>query len=59
MYGAEISRQTISTIIDEVLEGMVDGRADSEPVYPAVFIDAIHVRSRDRQVHLRRARGHV
>jgi putative transposase len=45
VYGAEVSRQTISTIADKVLEGMAAWqRPPLEPVYPVVFIDAIHVK---------------
>ncbi|GHA73307.1 MULTISPECIES: IS256 family transposase [Streptomyces] len=51
VYGAEVSRQTISTITDKVLEGM--GEWQSRPldtVYPVVFIDATHVKIRDGAV---------
>lgn len=45
MYGAEVSRTTISTITGKVLEGMYEwGDRPLDPVYPAVFIDAIHVK---------------
>lgn len=51
VYGAEVSRQTISTITDKVLEGMVEWQnRPLDPVYPVVFIDAIHVKIRDGQV---------
>jgi transposase-like protein len=46
VYGAEVSRQTISTITDKVLEGMAEWQnRPLDVVYPVVFIDAIHVRS--------------
>jgi transposase-like protein len=51
VYGAEVSKETISTITDRVLESM--GEWQSRPldrVYPVVFIDAIHVKIRDGQV---------
>ena len=46
--GAEVSRQTISTITDQVLEDMVEWQSRPlDAVYPLVFIDAIHVKIRD------------
>jgi putative transposase len=51
VYGAEVSRQTISTITDKVVEGMVEWQnRPLDPVYPVIFIDAIHVKIRDGQV---------
>jgi putative transposase len=51
VYGAEVSRQTISTITDKVVEGMVEWQnRPLDPVYPVVFIDAIHVKIRDGKV---------
>jgi transposase-like protein len=51
VYGADVSRQTISTITDKVVEGMVEWQnRPLDPVYPVVFIDAIHVKIRDGQV---------
>ncbi len=48
VYGAEVSRQTISTITDKVLEGMVEWQnRPLDAVYPVVFIDSIHVKIRD------------
>ena len=67
VYGAEVSRQTISTITDKVVEGMAEWQnRPLDPVYPVVFIDAINVKIRDGKVanrpiyvalggHLRRA----
>ncbi len=47
VYGAEFSRQTISTITDKVMDGMAEWRnRPLNPVYPVVFIDAIHVKIR-------------
>jgi putative transposase len=51
VYGADVSKETISTITDRVLDSM--GEWQSRPldrVYPVVFIDAIHVKIRDGQV---------
>ncbi|MDH6455568.1 hypothetical protein M2155_008067 [Streptomyces sp. SAI-119] len=46
VYGAEISRQTIATITDQVLEGMAEWQSRPlDAVCPVVFIDAIHVKS--------------
>lgn len=51
VYGAEVSKQTISTITDKVIEGMAEWQnRPLDPVYPVVFIDAIHVKIRDGQV---------
>jgi len=51
VYGAEVSRQTISAITDKVVEGMVEWQnRPLDAVYPVVFIDAIHVKIRDGQV---------
>jgi transposase-like protein len=51
VYGAEVSKQTISTITDKVLEGMAEWQnRPLDPIYPVVFIDAIHVKLRDGQV---------
>jgi transposase-like protein len=51
VYGAEVSRQTISTITDKVMEGMTEWQnRPLDPVYPVIFIDAIHVKIRDGQV---------
>jgi transposase-like protein len=47
VYGADVSRQTISTITDKVLEGMAEWQnRPLDAVYPVVFIDAIHVKVR-------------
>ncbi len=51
IYGAEVSKQTISTITDKVLEGMAEWQnRPLDAVYPVVFIDAINVKIRDGQV---------
>jgi putative transposase len=51
VYGAQVSRQTISTITDKVLEGMAEWQnRPLDPVYPVLFIDAIHVKIRDGKV---------
>jgi len=51
IYGAEVSRQTISTITDRVLEGLAAWQSRLlDPVYPVLFIDAINVKLRDGQV---------
>lgn len=51
VYGAEVSKTTITTITDKVLEGMAEWQnRPLDPVYPVVFIDAIHVKVRDGQV---------
>lgn len=51
VYGADVSRQTISTITRKVLEGMAEWQYQPlDPVYPVVLIDAIHVKIRDGAV---------
>jgi transposase-like protein len=51
VYGATISKDTISRITDKVLEEMADWRARPlDRVYPVIFIDAIIVKVRDGQV---------
>src|SRR3954466_10007282 len=51
VYGADISRQTISTITDKVVEGMAEWQnRPLDPVYPVIFIDAINVKIRDGKV---------
>ncbi|MGP4969165.1 IS256 family transposase [Glutamicibacter ardleyensis] len=51
VYGTTVSKTTISTITDKVLEGMSEWQnRPLDPVYPVVFIDAIHVKIRDGQV---------
>jgi len=50
-YGAQVSKQTISTITEKVLEGMAAWQTRPlDPVYPVIFIDAVNVRIRDGQV---------
>jgi transposase-like protein len=42
VYGAEVSKQTISTITDKVMDGMAEWQnRPLDRVYPVVFIDAI------------------
>jgi putative transposase len=51
VYGAEVSRDTISRITDRVLEEMVAWQSRPlDSVYPVIFIDAIQVKIRDGQV---------
>ena len=51
IYGAEVSKQTISAITDRVMEGMAEWQSRPlDPVYAVVFIDAIHVKIREGQV---------
>ncbi|MYR89860.1 IS256 family transposase [Streptomyces sp. SID685] len=51
VYGAEVSKQTISTITDAVMEGMAEWQARPlDRVYPVVFVDAINVKIRDGKV---------
>ncbi len=51
VYGAQVSRQTISTITDKVIEGMAERQnRPLDPIYPVIFIDAINVKIRDGKV---------
>ena len=51
VYGAEVSKDTISRITDRILEEMSDWQnRPLDRVYPVVFIDAIVVKIRDGQV---------
>jgi putative transposase len=51
VYGASISKDTISRITDKVLEEMQSWSSRPlQGVYAAVFIDAIYVKVRDGQV---------
>ena len=51
IYGAEVSKQTISTITDQVMEGMAEWQnRPLDRVYPVLFVDAINVKIRDGKV---------
>jgi putative transposase len=51
VYGASVSRETISKITDSVLETMAEWQSRPlDRVYPVLFIDAIFVKVRDGQV---------
>ncbi|WP_449224306.1 IS256 family transposase [Amycolatopsis pigmentata] len=51
IYGASVSKETISRITDKVIAEMNEwANRPLDPVYVAVFIDAIHVKVRDGQV---------
>jgi putative transposase len=51
VYGAEVSKQTITVITDRVMEGLAEWQSRPlDPVYAVVFIDAINVKIREGQV---------
>jgi putative transposase len=51
VYGASVSKDTVSKITDKVVEEMVEwSNRPLDPVYPVIFIDAIVVKVRDGQV---------
>jgi hypothetical protein len=51
VYGADVSRQTIGTISDKVVDGMTEWQnRPLDPVYPVIFLDAVHVKIRDGKV---------
>jgi len=51
IYGASVSKETISRITDKVIEEMIDwSHRPLDEIYAAVFIDAVVVKVRDGQV---------
>ena len=51
VYGASVSKDTISAITDRVLGELAEWQSRPlDAVYPALFIDCIHVKIRDGQV---------
>jgi putative transposase len=51
VYGAEVSKQAITTITDRVMEGMAEWQSRPlDAVYAVIFIDAINVKIREGQV---------
>jgi putative transposase len=51
VYGAQVSKDTVSRISDRVLEGMSEWQnRPLDPVYPVIFVDCIVVKIRDGQV---------
>jgi len=51
VYGAQVSKETISKITDTILEDMASWlHRPLDRVYPVIFIDAIHLKVRDGQV---------
>lgn len=51
VYGATVSKDTISRITDKVVEEMTEWQnRPLDAVYPVIFVDAIHLKVRDGQV---------
>ncbi|MER5916883.1 IS256 family transposase [Streptomyces sp. NPDC001982] len=51
VYGANVSRTTITTITDKVMDGMAEwANRPLDRVYPVVFMDAVNVKIRDGHV---------
>ncbi len=51
VYGAKVSKDTISRITDRVVEEMAEWQnRPLDKVYPVIFVDAIVVKVRDGQV---------
>ncbi|WP_431676021.1 IS256 family transposase [Kitasatospora sp. KL5] len=51
VYGASVSKSTISTITDKVMDRMAEWQnRPLDAIYPVIFIDCIHVKVRDGQV---------
>ena len=51
IYGASVPKETISRITDKVIDEMQSWASRPlDPIYVAVFVDAIHVKVRDGQV---------
>jgi putative transposase len=51
VYGTDVSKETISTITDRVMDSFTEWQnRPLDSVYPVVFIDCVHVKIRDGQV---------
>jgi putative transposase len=51
IYGAKVSKETVTRITDRVLEGLVEWQnRPLDPVYPVVFVDVINVKIREGNV---------
>ena len=51
IYGAKVSKETVTRITDGILETMTEWQnRPLDRVYPVMFIDAIHVKIREGQV---------
>ena len=51
VYGASVSKETISTITDSMLDAMREWQnRPLDPIYPVIFIDAIRVKVREGTV---------
>jgi putative transposase len=51
IYGAQVSKQAISTITDRVMDGMAEWQnRPLDCVYPVIFVDCIHVKIREGNV---------
>ena len=51
VYGAEVSKQTITTITEKVMDGLAEWQnRPLDAVYPVIFVDAINVKIRDGNV---------
>jgi transposase-like protein len=51
VYGATVSKETISKITDRVMDSMAEWQSRPlDPVYPVIFVDAIRVKIRDGNV---------
>lgn len=51
IYGSQLSKDTISRITDKVIDEMTEWQnRPLDPVYPVMFIDAVHVKVHDGQV---------
>jgi putative transposase len=51
VYGARVSKETVTRITDRVMEGMAEWQnRPLDRVYPVIFVDAIVVKIRDGQV---------
>jgi putative transposase len=57
--GTELSRETISKIVDEILEEVLAWqRRPLEPLYPVIYLDALVVKVRDG-AHVRNKSAHI
>ena len=56
VYGVDVSKATITTITDKVMESMAEwSNRPLDRVYPVLFVDAINVKIRDGQSRIGRS----
>ena len=56
--GTEVSRETISKIVDEISEEVQPAHRPLEPLYPVIYLDALIVKVKDGSHTRNKARSH-